>query len=354
MRQSQSITIDEYLAAPERFSDVIDVRAPSEFALDHLPGALALSVLNDPEREQIGTLHKQVGSFEAKRAGAALVAKNIAHMLETALAVKPIDWKPLVYCWRGGQRSNSLATIMARIGWKTAVLEGGYKAIRNQVLAQLQILPESLELRVICGRTGTGKSVLLNELAAQDAQVLDLEALACHRGSVLGHLPQTPQPSQKWFETQVWWALRQFDPKRPVYLESESKKIGAVQVPEALMNKMRASECIEVSAAIPARSELLLAQYQHFMATKDGMAALHGQLDCLVSLHGAKRVQEWKDLTNALDWHGFVERVLVEHYDPAYDKSIDRNFVHRANARQIALVQLDGASIASAAKQILS
>jgi tRNA 2-selenouridine synthase len=238
MKQVTTISISEFLDAPDQFDTIIDVRAPSEYLQDHIPFAFSHPVLSDAQRVEIGTLHKQASGFVAKRRGAVLVARNIADALEEHFANKLPDWRPLIYCWRGGQRSNSMGTIFSRVGWNSAVLQGGYKAFRAQVLMDLNTLPKQLQWRVLCGRTGTGKSEVLQQLEMQGEQVLDLEQLAVHRGSVLGHLPGERQPTQKWFESQIWARLRKFSAKRPIYVESESKKIGAVQVPQALM------ECI--------------------------------------------------------------------------------------------------------------
>ncbi|MDE2158802.1 MAG: tRNA 2-selenouridine(34) synthase MnmH, partial [Burkholderiales bacterium] len=219
------------IARLAEFDTVIDARSESEYAEDRLPGAENWPSLNDDERHRIGTEYVQVSPFAARRRGAALVARNIAHHLETRLEGRERGWRPLVYCWRGGQRSGALALVLDQIGYAVQVLDGGYQAFRRHVRAELERLPEDLPLRVLCGRTGSAKSRLLQALAAQGAQVLDLEALACHRGSVLGLVPGFPQPTQKAFETAVWQALRGFDPKQPVYAEGESRTIGRLRVP---------------------------------------------------------------------------------------------------------------------------
>src|SRR6188474_3521832 len=183
------------------FDAIIDVRSPAEFAEDHVPGALSCPVLDNDERARVGTIYKQTSPYEAKKIGAALVARNIAGHLEAALADKPRGWKPLVYCWRGGQRSAAMAHVLREVGWDAMTLQGGYKAYRRYVVASLAQLPQRINFRVIHGVTGSGKSRLLRALADAGAQVLDLEDLAAHRGSVLGNLPGRPQPSQKMFES---------------------------------------------------------------------------------------------------------------------------------------------------------
>ena len=215
----QRITIDEALAGPQglgRFHAVIDARSPSEFALDHLPGAVNWPSLDDEERRLVGTEYKQVSPFEARKRGAVLVARNIARHLEREAQDLPREWRPLVYCWRGGQRSGALALVMGQVGFDVHVLEGGYREFRRRVVSALETAGTDLDLRLICGKTGSGKSRLLQALAAQGAQVLDLEALAQHRGSVLGSLPGAPQPSQKRFETLLWQQLQAFRRDQPV------------------------------------------------------------------------------------------------------------------------------------------
>jgi len=333
MKYPAVLSFADLLPDLDGFDTIIDARSEGEFALDHLPGAINCPVLNNEERVRVGTLYKQVGSFEAKKLGAALVARNIARHLEEQFADKPKEWKPLVYCWRGGNRSGSLAHILAKIGWPVVQLDGGYKAYRAHVSAALEAPPE-LDWRVICGTTGSGKSRLLETLDGIGAQVLDLERLAAHRGSVLGHLPHEPQPTQKMFETRIWDTLRRFDPSRPVFVESESKKVGNLRVPGAVMDRMRAATCIAVQLSRPNRVRLLMEDYEHF-ARDPG--ALNGQLDHLVQLHGRARIDAWHQLANSGAMPELVDQLLVEHYDPAYLRSIDRNFVQYGQAQVLEL-----------------
>src|SRR3954462_251566 len=228
----------------KEFDAIIDARTPAEYALDHIPGAVSAPVLDDAERVEVGTLYKQVSAFEAKKRGAALVARNVSRHIESLFKGNAKRWKPLVYCWRGGKRSGAMAHILREVGWDAATLEGGYRSYRRWVVGQLERLPGRLDFRVIHGPTGSGKSRLLAALEKAGAQALDLEGLAAHRGSVLGTLPDRPQPSQKWFESQLLQALADLDPGRPVFVEGESRKIGEVQVPSALIERMRASPCI--------------------------------------------------------------------------------------------------------------
>lgn len=305
------------------FDDILDARSPSEFAEDHLPGAINVPVLDDAERALVGTVYKQQSAFEAKRTGAPLAARNIARHIEALFAERPRGWRPLVYCWRGGGRSGSLAHVLRQVGWDAMRLEGGYKAFRRQVAAELEGMPQRFRLHVVCGATGSGKSRLLEALTEAGAQVLDLEVLAAHRGSVLGELPDEPQPTQKSFETSLWTALSQFDPARPVYVESESKKVGNLRVPDALITHMRASRCFRLESDAATRVALLMEDYAHFVANP---AALAEKLDCLRNLHGAERIGEWKAHLERGTWPELVADLLENHYDPAYRRSLERNY----------------------------
>jgi tRNA 2-selenouridine synthase len=338
----------QVLPALDQFDAIIDVRSPGEFEQDHLPGAVNYPVLDDAEREQVGTLYKQVNSFEAKKVGAALVSKNIGRHIEEHLSGHPRDWKPLVYCWRGGNRSGSMAHVLARIGWPAVQLDGGYKAYRAHISAELAEAPQ-LPFRVVCGTTGSGKSRLLEVLDAAGAQVLDLEKLAAHRGSVLGHLPDEPQPSQKMFETRIWDTLRRFDPSRPVFVESESKKVGNLRVPDALMDTMRQSPCIALTLSLEDRVRLLMEDYSHFAASPD---VLNAQLEHLVKLHGRDKIDAWHALANSGRIEELVALLLAEHYDPAYLRSIDRNFVQYDKAEPLALPGIAPEHFAAAAHHL--
>lgn len=339
------------LTALTDFDEVIDVRSPGEFAEDRIPGAINLPVLDDAERARIGTLYKQVSSFDAKKVGAALVSRNIAAHLDSHFADKPRGYRPLVYCWRGGTRSGSLTHILQKIGFKAAQLDGGYKAYRRHVVADLERLPAQFDFRIVCGTTGSGKSRLLQALDRAGAQVLDLEALAAHRGSLLGALPDQGQPAQKMFESLVWQALTQFDSERPVYVESESKKIGALRVPEALIQAMRASPCIRLDVPLTARVGLLIEDYAHFL---DDPHAIQAQLAHLVPLRGHETVAAWQDLVRQHAWDRLVAALLEDHYDPAYFRSLAKNYAAASDDLAFAADDLSHAGLERLAAAILA
>jgi tRNA 2-selenouridine synthase len=318
------VAAPEALARLAEFSTIVDARSESEYAEDRIPGALNWPSLNDAERKLVGTEYKQVSPFVAQKRGAALVARNIAMHIERHVLDKPKDWRPLIYCWRGGKRSGSLALVLSQIGFRVHVLEGGYQQYRRAVLAALEVLPARFEYRVICGTTGSGKSRLLHALRGQGAQVLDLEALANHRGSVLGLTPGEMQPGQKQFESRVWDALRAFDSARPVFIESESKKVGDLRVPLALVECMRVAPCIQLDLPTEARVALLLQDYAWFVSDT---AAFCDRLDALRATRGNEVVKGWQAAARAGRTPEVVRELLLQHYDPIYTQSMKRNFV---------------------------
>jgi tRNA 2-selenouridine synthase len=332
------------------FDRVIDARSQSEYAEDHLPGAVNWPVLSDAERAAVGTEYKQISPFDARKRGAALAALNIAHHLQTQVMDKPRTWRPLVYCWRGGQRSGSLALVLDQIGFAVHVLDGGYRGFRRAVLDQLPALPGRLNFRVLCGRTGSAKSRLLHALAEQGAQVLDLEGLACHRGSVLGLVPGEQQPSQKAFETQVWQALRGFDPARVVYAEGESRTIGRLRLPESLLERLRNSPCVQVQMSVQARVQFLLHDYAHFVADIDAFCE---RLQALREVRGAAVVEDWQAQARAGRVEAVVHGLLVAHYDPVYERSMGRNFSQLDQAVVADLPDASPARLRDTARQLL-
>jgi len=315
------------IARLDAFDAIVDARSESEYALDRLPGAVNWPTLNDAERAQVGTEYAQVSAFEARKHGAVLAARNIARHVERELEHVPKGWTPLVYCWRGGQRSGSLAVVLDRIGFRVHVLEGGYRAFRRAVVEALETLPATLGFRVVCGPTGAGKSRLLQALSAAGEPVLDLEALANHRGSVLGLVPGEAQPSQKRFDTLVWDALRRFDPARPVWVESESRKIGDLRVPPELIARMRASPCAWLELGLERRVDLLLEDYAFFVRDLDAFCA---RLDALRELRGREVVEAWQASARSGALRTVVRDLLVTHYDPIYLQSMRRNFASLA------------------------
>ncbi len=346
-------SIDGAQAAQQlnQYDAIIDARSPAEFAHDHLPGAINWPVLDDQQRRAVGTLFVQDTPLAARKLGAAMVARNIATHIETWVQDKPREWQPLVYCWRGGQRSGSLAWFLDQIGFRTIRLAGGYKGFRAVLRADLDVLPSRYDFRVLAGRTGSGKTRLLQALANEGAQVLDLEALATHRGSILGGVPGHPQPTQKRFDTLLWEAFARLDAARPVFVESESKKIGALQLPEALIARMHdQGRVLRVEMPDAARLQLLLQEYGYFADEAERFCSL---LEGLVALRGREAVSHWQTLARSGDWAGVFELMMQKHYDPLYLRSMDIHYAGYAGAQQVALVDAEPAALRTAARGLL-
>jgi tRNA 2-selenouridine synthase len=339
------------LAQLGEFDAILDARSPAEFADDHIPDATRCPVLSNEERARVGTLYKQVSPFEAKKVGAVLVARNIAANIEARFLDQPKSWRPLVYCWRGGQRSGAFAHILREIGWDAHRLEGGYKTWRRHVIDALTALPIQFTYKVISGPTGSAKSRILEALARQGAQVLHLEELAAHKGSVLGSLPDAPQPSQRMFETQLLQALEKSDASRPMFVEAESRRIGGLQVPDALIHAIRAAPCIRIDACRPARAEFLLRDYDYFLMRPQWLI---DQLGHLRGLQSNDTLARWAALIEAGDFRMLVEQLLEEHYDPLYQRSQEKNFRDYVAASTYIADDLGQARIEAIAREILA
>ena len=331
------------------FDEIIDVRTPAEFAEDHIPGAINCPVLSDEERITVGTLYKQVSPFEARKVGAALIAKNIAHHLETHFHAHPKSWRPLIYCWRGGQRSGAMSIILAQVGWAAHKLEGGYKTYRRDVLDKLEALPQRFAFRVICGPTGSGKSHLLTALADTGHQVLDLEMLARHRGSVLGRLPEQAQPAQKWFDSALLQTLQHFDSERPVYVEAESNKIGLITLPPALIAAMHAGTCLLVETPLDTRVAGLLEDYKHYIENPEVFIE---HLKPLHRFHGTKQLEHWSSLIHQGDFATMVGELLTLHYDPSYFRATSGHYVNLDTGQRIPVASLSADALKEIAQDL--
>jgi len=345
MSHNRPVGIDQIAA----FDTVIDARSPSEFALDHLPGAINCPVLDDEERRIVGTLYKQQGAFEARRVGGAMVAANLARHLRERFAEQPASWRPLVYCWRGGMRSGSMVQWLRLVGWDAQQLAGGYKRFRGHVIAQIEAIAPQLPLRVLCGPTGSAKTALLHALSAQGAQVLDLEGLAVHKGSVLGQVPGTEQPSQKRFETQLALQLQAFDLNRPVYAEAESRKIGQISLPTPLLERLRASPCIEIVASPAARLDYLLRDYVYLGDDGPRLAQTLGQLH---GLQANETITRWQAWAVAGELRPLFAELMALHYDPLYMRSQNGHYQRLRSAVQVEAASLDEAALLALATEI--
>jgi len=326
---------------------IIDVRAPGEYVQDHIPGSINLPVLDDAQRAEVGTLYKQVSRFDARKLGGALVARNTATHLQGPLADKEGGWQPLVYCWRGGQRSGAFATILDQVGWRVRLLGGGYRSYRRLVTAMLYDEPlEGLDLVLVSGGTGTGKTALLHALAAQGAQVLDIEGLAEHRGSLFGQTG-TAQPPQKMFETRLAAQIGGFDRMRTVFAEAESSKVGERAIPPSLWAAMVAAPRIRMTAPIAARTRFLCDAYGDLTRDVDALRAL---LDRLRPYHSGERVDAWQADVAARDWPALAEGLIVHHYDARYERTVEAS---AETAGRLDLPDLSEATLGGAARDLV-
>ena len=328
------------------FDQIIDVRSPAEFALDHVPGAINLPAMSNEERARVGTIYVQEDPFKARKIGAAIVARNVAANLEGPLAEKEGSYKPLVYCWRGGQRSGSVAIILKQIGWRADTIEGGYQAYRRLVSKALYEGAMPCPVVVIDGGTGTAKTRLLHHLADQGAQTLDLEAMAEHRGSLFGPMGDT-QPSQKAFESRLAMGLAKLQPNRPVYVEAESSKIGRLIIPPVLWQAMLAAPNLRLTAPLEARVDHLISAYPDMCAND---TKLHTVLDMLTRYHGHEKVTQWKALATDQEYPALTRALIETHYDPRYARI---SKAHAPDAEEIPLPDLSDETLAACAARLI-
>lgn len=329
------------------YDAVIDVRSPAEFAEDCIPGAINLPVLTNSEREEVGTIYVQDSRFRARRVGAAYVARNVAMHLETALAGMDPKFRPLIYCWRGGMRSNSMATILSQIGWRVGVLNGGYKTWRRAVVAALMEDAKPLNLVLVDGPTGTAKTDIIRRMSNYGVQAIDLEGLAAHRGSVFGADASRAQPSQKLFESELFDRLRRLDHRTPIVVEAESAKIGRLNLPKNVWAAMQTAPRISIRSGVGARSEYLLRAYADVISDP---GLLSGALERLRPFHAKAKIEEWARLAEAGSYNDLAVDLMTEHYDPLYARSGKRE--KRRALGEIEIQRLDAEGIEAAAAKI--
>lgn len=339
-------TETETLAA---FDAIIDVRSPAEFAEDHIPGAVNLPVLSNAERAEVGTIYKQQSTFGARRIGAGYVSRNIARHLDTFFTSKTPSSRFLVYCWRGGMRSRSMATVLNEVGWRTTVLNGGYKTWRRSIVRALRDDESPINIVLIDGQTGAAKSDILRRCATLGVQTLDLEDLAAHRGSVFGGFNNTPQPNQKFFESQIAAKLANLDSERPVLIEAESNRIGRCEIPKRLWQSMLNAPVISVEANPDQRAEYLLTAYQDI--AHDDQAIIDA-LDRLAPFHSKDAIAAWRDMAQSRNLVALAASLMRDHYDPLYRRSRKRR--ERAPLASITLTDLSNDTLDRASVKIQS
>lgn len=321
------------------FDGIIDARSPGEFAVDHIPGALNLPVLTDAERAEVGTIYVQESRFKARRIGGAYVARNVALHLETVMSDWPTGFRPLVYCWRGGMRSNAMAVILAHVGWRVGVLEGGYRTYRRQVSHRLYDGALGLHLILLDGCTGSGKTEVLRRLGDRGVQTIDLEALAEHRGSLFGGLPGREQPSQRMFESRLLACLDGLDASRPVVVEAESSKVGQLMVPPMLWQAMASAPRIELTAPVEVRAHYLA---QAYATLGDDPARLVDVLARLPDRPGRQRLAAWSALAHAGALAELATDLMQAHYDPAYRRWSKKHARPLAGSVELATLDAEG------------
>lgn len=332
------------------YAMIIDARTEKEFREDHVPGAINLPVVDQPEFAEVGTLHRS-DTHTAYMVGVAYAMRRMADHVERVIKDVPPDERILVYCFRGGKRSKLWADNLRTIGFRVDTIKGGWKNYRRWVMAGLDKLVPSLRFRVIAGPTGAGKTRLLDALEAEGAQVLDLEALASHRGSLIGALPGVAQPSQKYFDTLVLDRLRSFSPARPVWVEAESKRIGAVQLSQGLFDAIHDAPIVILEAPMAERVKLWREDYGHFEADLPGMVALLAKLAPLV---GNEEMALWRQLARDGKAAELFERLMTHHYDRAYARSSRKNHVDLDAAEVLELESLDEATLRASARRLIA
>ena len=333
----------------KKFDTIIDVRSPLEFAEDHIVGAINCPVLSDLERQKVGTIYKKESSFKAKIIGSSLTAKNIAFHIENNFMEKKGSWQPLIYCWRGGQRSKAFSIVLSEVGWRTNQLKGGYKEYRNQVINFLDNIGPKLKITLISGKTGSAKTKILKSIENEGGQILDLEGLANHKGSLLGKIPDLIQPSQKFFESLIFNKIQKLNLKDKIYIEAESSKIGNIHIPKSIWKKMIKSPRIEISANVELRTKFLVSDYDYMC---NDPTLINPIIKGLKNRLSKKLFDEWTNLIDRKKWFDLTKSFLENHYDPSYSSNTIKN--DRKVIKKITATSLNNSDIKDIAKRILN
>jgi tRNA 2-selenouridine synthase len=333
----------------KKFDTIIDVRSPLEFAEDHIVGAINCPVLSDLERQKVGTIYKKESSFKAKIIGSSLTAKNIAFHIENNFMEKKGSWQPLIYCWRGGQRSKAFSIVLSEVGWRTNQLKGGYKEYRNQVINFLDNIGPKLKITLISGKTGSAKTKILKSIENEGGQILDLEGLANHKGSLLGKIPDLIQPSQKFFESLIFNKIQNLNLKDKIYIEAESSKIGNIHIPKSIWKKMIKSPRIEISANVELRAKFLVSDYDYMC---NDPTLINPIIKGLKNRLSKKLFDEWTNLIDRKKWFDLTKSFLENHYDPSYSSNTIKN--DRKVIKKITATSLKNSDIKDIAKKILN
>ena len=333
----------------KKYDTIIDVRSPSEFEIDHIVGAINCPILYDDERQKVGTIYKQISSFKAKIIGSSLSAKNIAFHIEKEFLEKKGSWKPLIYCWRGGQRSKAFSIVLSEVGWRTYQLSGGYKEYRNDIIKYLDNIGMKLKIILISGKTGSAKTKILHSIRDQGAQILDLEGLARHKGSLLGAIPNLKQPSQKFFESLLFYEINKLNLKKNIFIEAESSKVGNVHIPKSIWSNMILSKRIEVVADVNTRAKFLIDDYQYMCKNP---ILIKPMIKGLKSRLSNNLIDSWEKLIDEKKWFELTKSFLENHYDSSYSSNTIKN--DRKVIREIQATTLNNDDIKNIAKIIIN
>tara|TARA_B110000967_G_scaffold45210_1_gene45389 strand:+ start:106 stop:1149 length:1044 start_codon:yes stop_codon:yes gene_type:complete len=333
----------------KKYDTIIDVRSPSEFEIDHIVGAINCPILYDDERQKVGTIYKQISSFKAKIIGSSLSAKNIAFHIEKEFLEKKGSWKPLIYCWRGGQRSKAFSIVLSEVGWRTYQLSGGYKEYRNDIIKYLDNIGMKLKIILISGKTGSAKTKILHSIRDQGAQILDLEGLARHKGSLLGAIPNLKQPSQKFFESLLFYEINKLNLKKNIFIEAESSKVGNVHIPKSIWSNMILSKRIEVVADVNTRAKFLIDDYQYMCKNP---ILIKPMIKGLKTRLSNNLINSWEKLIDEKKWFELTKSFLENHYDTSYSSNTIKN--DRKVIRELQATTLNNDDIKNIAKIIIN
>ena len=333
----------------KKYDTIIDVRSPSEFEIDHIVGAINCPILYDDERQKVGTIYKQISSFKAKIIGSSLSAKNIAFHIEKEFLEKKGSWKPLIYCWRGGQRSKAFSIVLSEVGWRTYQLSGGYKEYRNDIIKYLDNIGMKLKIILISGKTGSAKTKILHSIRDQGAQILDLEGLARHKGSLLGAIPNLKQPSQKFFESLLFYEINKLNLKKNIFIEAESSKVGNVHIPKSIWSNMILSKRIEVVADVNTRAKFLIDDYQYMCKNP---ILIEPMIKGLKTRLSNNLIDSWEKLIDEKKWFELTKSFLENHYDSSYASNTIKN--DRKVLKEVNATTLNNYDIKKIAKIIIN
>ena len=312
------------------FEKIIDVRSELEFEEDAIPTSENVPVLNNYQRKRVGKIYKN-DPFEARKIGASIIIKNIETFLKKNSLSKSENI--LIYCWRGGMRSLSLYLILKNIGYKVSILDKGYKEYRTFINNFFVNELGSIKFKILNGLTGTGKTFFLNKLS-NSFPVIDFEKLACHKGSILGDIPEISQPTQKKFESRIWYSMFESQFKKEFWAESESHRIGKLFIPNKLFDKMKKGKVFNLIVPKKIRVNFILKDYKYLLEQKN---KLINSLLILKKFIGEKEFRNLKEQLEKKNFNRFVLNLLDFHYDKVY-KRIQN---YRTAYRQIKLNSID-------------